>query len=271
LELTNTKLKQILTILKIKIQLWKLDQLIILKYLHLKSKESNRLKALEIQQQSKKALDDLTEAARTGKGNLLALSIVASRARCTVGEISDALEKIYGRYKPNYSLAKGAYRSSFSEAIKDDGSLTKVMQQVETFSKREGRPPRILVAKVGQDGHDRGAKVIASGFSDMGFDCDIGPLFSTPEEVVQQAIDSDVHVVGISSLAAGHKSLMPRIVQLLKDNNRGDMVVVCGGVIPEQDYAFLYQSGVDLIFGPGTKVPQAASNVILKIESKQKK
>eukprot|EP01114_Cavostelium_apophysatum_P021386 TRINITY_DN7449_c0_g1_i1.p1 TRINITY_DN7449_c0_g1~~TRINITY_DN7449_c0_g1_i1.p1 ORF type:complete len:772 (+),score=240.25 TRINITY_DN7449_c0_g1_i1:116-2431(+) len=235
-----------------------------------------KIRSTRDSQKAKEALDALTEAARSGGGpngkNLLDLAVKAAKLRCTVGEISDSLEKVYGRYKPNYSLSRGAYKSAFSEGAgnkKGSGELEKIQNQVQEFVKKEGRPPRILVAKVGQDGHDRGAKVIASGFSDMGFDCDIGPLFSTPEEVVQQAVDSDVHVLGVSSLAAGHRSLMPEVVKLLKKNGREDVVVVCGGVIPEQDYDFLHKSGVDLIFGPGTKVPDAASKVIERIYIKQ--
>jgi len=212
-----------------------------------------------------KCLDALTDAAKTGKGNLLDLSIKASRARCSVGEISGALEKVYGRYKPNSTLASGAYRGAFVE----QAELQKAMDRVKAFAKKEGRPPRILVAKIGQDGHDRGSKVIASGFSDLGFDCDIGPLFSTPEEVVQQAIDNDVHVLGVSSLAAAHRTLLPDVVALLKKNKREDIVVVCGGVIPEQDYDFLYQSGVSQIFGPGTRVPDAAIKVLDNLEKKK--
>jgi len=214
--------------------------------------------------EAQKCLEDITESAKTGKGNLLELSIKASRARCSVGEISSALEKVWGRYKPNYSLTQGAYRSAFAE----QGELQRAVDRIKAFAKREGRPPRILVAKIGQDGHDRGSKVIASGFSDLGFDCDIGPLFSTPEEVVQQAIDNDVHVLGVSSLAAAHRTLLPDVVKLLKKNKREDIVVVCGGVIPEQDYEFLHQNGVSLIFGPGTRVPDAALKILDTLEMK---
>jgi len=163
-------------------------------------------------------------------------------------------------------MARGAYVSSYGSPAE----FQKVIDKVQSFAKKEGRPPRILVAKVGQDGHDRGSKVIASGFSDLGFDCDIGPLFSTPEEVVQQAIDADVHVLGVSSLAAGHRSLIPEIARLLKEKGRGDIVIVCGGVIPEQDYDFLYKHGVSLIFGPGTKIPEAAAKVVSEIEKRAK-
>jgi len=147
--------------------------------------------------------------------------------------------------------------------------LEDVLKEVTAFSEAEGRPPRIMIAKLGQDGHDRGAKVIASGFSDLGFDCDIGPLFSTPEEVVQQAIDADVHALGASSLAAGHKSLVPEVARLLKEMGREDIVLICGGVIPEQDYQFLHDRGVDLIFGPGTRITDAARKTLVRIQEKR--
>jgi len=212
------------------------------------------------------ALNGITNAANNSNENLLDLAIKAARVRCTVGEISDALERIYGRYKPVSSVAVGVYRSSYNE--KED--INKVADLISAFTKKEGRPPRILVAKVGQDGHDRGAKVIASGFSDLGFDCDIGPLFSTPQEVAQQAIDSDVHVLGVSSQAAGHRTLVPEIIAQLKKQGRGDIIVVCGGVIPEEDYEFLYKAGVSLVFGPGTKIPVAAQKVLSAIPSSGK-
>eukprot|EP01117_Protostelium_nocturnum_P006977 TRINITY_DN2504_c0_g2_i2.p1 TRINITY_DN2504_c0_g2~~TRINITY_DN2504_c0_g2_i2.p1 ORF type:complete len:777 (-),score=213.64 TRINITY_DN2504_c0_g2_i2:1440-3770(-) len=214
-----------------------------------------------------KCLEELSKSAETGKGNLLQLSIDAARERCTVGEISSALEKVFGRYKPSYSMVKGAYKSAY----KDSNIIEDVLKQVGEFGKTEGRPPRILVAKLGQDGHDRGAKVIASGFSDLGFDCDIGPLFSTPEEVVQQAIDADVHILGASSLAAGHKTLVPEVARILKEMGREDIVLVCGGVIPEQDYDYLYERGVDLIFGPGTRITDAAVKTLQQIEKKRGK
>eukprot|EP01132_Coremiostelium_polycephalum_P008330 gene8330-10232_t len=223
----------------------------------------NRIKATRNKENVKKSLDALTEAARSGTGNLLELAIQAARDRCTVGEISDALESVYGRYKPTHTLASGAYKSNYGKV----NEMEVVVDQVKKFNEKHGRPPRILVAKMGQDGHDRGAKVIASGFSDLGFDCDVGPLFSTAKEVAKQAIDSDVHVVGISSLAAGHKTLVPELVQELKNMDASHIVVVCGGVIPPQDYDFLYESGVCCIFGPGTKVTDAASQVIKSIES----
>ncbi|EGG21909.1 methylmalonyl-coenzyme A mutase [Cavenderia fasciculata] len=212
---------------------------------------------------AEQSLQDLKDAATgTKPGNLLDLAIKASRARCTVGEISDALESVYGRYKPTHTLASGAYKTNYGK----DNEIQAVADAVEKFKANEGRPPRILVAKMGQDGHDRGAKVVASGFSDLGFDCDVGPLFSTAEEVARQAIDADVHAVGISSQAAGHKTLVPQLIETLKQMGAPHIAVVCGGVIPAQDYDFLYKAGVVAIFGPGTKVTDSALSVIKSIE-----
>jgi len=199
--------------------------------------------------------------------NLLRLSIEAAKVRCTLGEISFALEKVWGRHRPTSSVVQGAYCSAFSS--KGDSQKTKdeyeeVLREVEEFEKREGRRPRILVAKMGQDGHDRGMKVIASGFSDLGADVDIGPLFSTPEEVVLQALDSDVHVIGISSQAAGHKTLLPALKRELENKNASHIVVVAGGVIPQQDYDFLLQEtkSCQAIFGPGTRITDALREVV---------
>merc|ERR1711970_152025 len=170
----------------------------------------------------------------SGEGNLLELAISAARARCTVGEISSAMEKVFGRHVASDKMVSGAYRSEYGET----DEIKAVAAAINTFQEEEGRRPRILVAKMGQDGHDRGAKVIATGFSDLGFDVDIGPLFQTPEEVAQQAIDADVHVVGVSSLAAGHKTLVPELVRCLTQMGRPDVLIICGGVIPRQDYDF---------------------------------
>ncbi|KYR02705.1 methylmalonyl-coenzyme A mutase [Tieghemostelium lacteum] len=222
------------------------------------------VKANRDQQKVKEALEALTQSAKSGQGNLLQLSIEAARVRCTVGEITKALEDVFGRYVPNISLASGAYKSNFGKG----NEIEAVIEKVKEFTKAQGRPPRILVAKMGQDGHDRGAKVIASGFSDLGFDCDVGPLFSTASEVSKQAIDSDVHVIGISSQAAGHKTLVPQLMEELHKLKADHIQVVVGGVIPPQDYDFLYKTGVAAIFGPGTKVTDAALNVIKAIESK---
>jgi methylmalonyl-CoA mutase len=204
------------------------------------------------------ALNALTDCAAGKGGNLLELSVQASRARCTVGEISDALEKVHGRHVAVPRMVSGAYAQEYGQAEEMDRAL----QKVQDFEEREGRRPRILVAKVGEDGHDRGYKVIATGFTDLGFDVDIGPLFTTPEEVAQQAIDADVHAVGVSSLAAGHKTLVPRVVEDLKRLGREDILVVCGGVIPPHDHQFLFDSGVTAVYGPGTNIPEAASQLV---------
>lgn len=208
-----------------------------------------------------KNLEALTEAAKNNNGNLLALSIEAARNRATLGEISLALEKVFSRYLPKNNLTSGVYGSAFQN--KSEWQF--VMEEIKAFAEKHGRPPRILISKLGQDGHDRGAKVIATAFADLGFDVDLGQLFQTPQECVKQAIENDVHLIGISSLAAGHKTLVPEVIKELKRNLREDIRVIVGGVIPEQDYDFLYQHGVLGIFGPGTKIPQAASEIIKKI------
>lgn len=211
------------------------------------------------------ALNAITEAARTGEGNLLGLAVEASRLRATVGEITQAMEKIFGRHVASDRMVSGAYKSTFGE---DDAEIAAVMAKVNSFQDREGRRPRILVAKMGQDGHDRGAKIVATGFADMGFDVDIGPLFQTPDEVAQQAIDADVHLVGVSSLAAGHKTLVPELAASLKKLNRSDILIVVGGVIPPQDYDFLYKAGAAAIFGPGTRIPTCAETVLDLLEKR---
>ena len=205
-----------------------------------------------------KALGALTEAAKNKTGNLLELAVEAAKQRATVGEISDALEKIYGRYNANVRTISGVYGAVYDA----DDSLKPIRDKVAAFAKGEGRRPRILVAKMGQDGHDRGAKVIATAFADMGFDVDVGSLFATPEEVARQAVENDVHIVGVSSHAAGHKTLVPQLIAALKAAGRGDILVVCGGVIPAQDYSVLEQAGVAAIFGPGTNIPVAAEKVL---------
>uniref|UniRef100_A0A3Q3GH92 Methylmalonyl-CoA mutase, mitochondrial n=1 Tax=Labrus bergylta TaxID=56723 RepID=A0A3Q3GH92_9LABR len=211
---------------------------------------------------AQKCLAAIEECSRTKEGNLLALAVEAARARCSVGEITDAMKKVFGEHKASTRMVSGAYRSEFGEH--EEIALTH--NRVTEFKNNEGRNPRLLVAKMGQDGHDRGAKVIATGFADLGFDVDIGPLFQTPLEVAQQAVDADVHCVGVSTLAAGHKTLVPELIKELRKLNRPDILVICGGVIPPQDYEFLYQSGVCAIFGPGTRIPQAAVEVIENIE-----
>ncbi|MDX2175065.1 MAG: methylmalonyl-CoA mutase [Candidatus Sumerlaeia bacterium] len=204
------------------------------------------------------ALAAITRIAETGDGNLLDAAVEAVRRRATVGEISDAMEKVFGRYQPQIHKISGVYRAEAGamESLDDSIALTKRFMEVE------GRRPRLLVAKLGQDGHDRGAKVIATAFADMGFDVDIGPLFQTPEEVARQAIENDVHVVGVSSLAAGHKTLVPELVGKLAEMGRDDILVVCGGVIPAQDFDFLFDNGCAAVFGPGTIIPEAAKKIL---------
>jgi methylmalonyl-CoA mutase len=210
------------------------------------------------------ALNAISNAAETGKGNLLALSIEAMRVRATVGEVSAAMEKIWGRYNAPIQSISGVYANAFS----DQKEISSVREEINLFAKNAGRRPRIMVAKMGQDGHDRGAKVIATAFADLGFDVDIAPLFQTPEEVVKQAIENDVHVIGISSQAAGHKTLIELLMKVLLKENSEDIVVVAGGVIPPHDYAFLKDLGVACIFGPGTPIPGAASEVLAAISKK---
>jgi len=198
------------------------------------------------------------EAGAAGDGNLLALCVEAARVRATVGEMSDAMERVFGRYKAEIRSISGVY-GKVSEA---DESYRRVCEEVEAFARAEGRRPRLLVAKLGQDGHDRGAKVIATAFADIGFDVDVGPLFQTPEEVARDAIEADVHVVGISTQAAGHKTLVPELIAALRQAGGEDIIVVCGGVIPAQDYAFLKQAGVAAVYGPGTNIPEAAREIV---------
>jgi len=198
------------------------------------------------------------ETAAGGTENLLAAAVEAARARATVGEISDAMEKVFGRHRAEVKTLAGVYGAAYE----GDDDFAQIQRNVETFAEEEGRRPRMLVVKMGQDGHDRGAKVIATAFADIGFDVDVGPLFQTPEEAAQDAVDNDVHVIGISSQAAGHKTLAPKLVAALKEAGAGDILVVCGGVIPQQDYQFLYDAGVKAIFGPGTNIPHAAANIL---------
>jgi methylmalonyl-CoA mutase len=203
------------------------------------------------------ALTALVTGAKTSD-NLLALSVEAARQRATLGEISDALESAFGRYQPTVRKVSGI----FSRAMEGQAAYQEIIGLTKSFSERAGRQPRILVAKMGQDGHDRGAKVVASSFADMGFDVDLGPLFQTPDEVVQQAIDNDVHVVGISTLAAGHKTLVPALIEGLKEQGRSDILVVVGGVIPPSDHEVLYQHGAVGVFGPGTPITTSAKNIL---------
>ncbi len=211
------------------------------------------------------ALSAISRAAESKTGNLLELSVIAARARASVGEISDALEKVYGRHRAVIQSISGVYGAVYA----GDPGFAKIKQDVEDFARAEGRRPRILVVKLGQDGHDRGAKVIATAFADLGFDVDVGPLFQTPEEAARHAIENDVHVVGVSSQAAGHKTLVPQLIRALREQGASDILVVCGGVIPAQDHGFLADTGVAAIFGPGTNIPAAAGAVLKLLHRKR--
>ncbi|MEL6645361.1 MAG: methylmalonyl-CoA mutase family protein, partial [Pseudomonadota bacterium] len=204
------------------------------------------------------ALSELERRARDGDGNLLEAAVEAARARATVGEISMAMEQAFGRHRAEVKTLAGVYGAAYE----GDEGFAAIQKDVERFAENEGRRPRMLVVKMGQDGHDRGAKVIATAFADIGFDVDVGPLFQTPEEAAQDAVDNDVHVVGISSQAAGHKTLAPKLIEALKAQGAGDILVICGGVIPQQDYDFLKKAGVSAIFGPGTNIPDAAREIL---------
>jgi methylmalonyl-CoA mutase len=207
------------------------------------------------------ALAALTESARTGDGNLLALTIDAIRARATVGEVSDALEKVFGRHRADIQKVTGVYAAAYDSAE----GWEQLQAEIAAFGEAQGRRPRVMIAKLGQDGHDRGAKVVATAFADLGFDVDIGPLFQTPDECARQAIENDVHAVGVSTLAAGHKTLVPAIIDELKKQGADDIVVFVGGVIPQQDYDFLHAAGVKGIYGPGTPIPVSAKDVLDQI------
>ena len=224
------------------------------------------IKAERDQAATDAALEAMTEAAQSGEGNLLTLAVEAARARATVGEISDAMEAAWGRHTAEIRAITGVYGSAYD----GDEGFDKIRKTVEEFAEDEGRRPRMLVVKMGQDGHDRGQKVIASAFADIGFDVDIGPLFQTPDEAARQAVESDVHVVGVSSQAAGHKTLVPELIDGLRSQGAGDVIVVCGGVIPAQDYEALRAAGVHAIFGPGTHIPTAAAEVLDLIQARSK-
>jgi len=219
----------------------------------LKQLRANRNEA-EVQ----KSLAAITECAKTGNGNLLELAVEAAHLRASLGEISDACEAVAGRYKATIRTISGVYSSE----TKNDASFIKACELTEKFAKKEGRRPRIMIAKMGQDGHDRGAKVVATGYADCGFDVDMGPLFQTPAEAAKQAVENDVHILGVSSLAAGHKTLIPQVIAELKALGRPDIIVIAGGVIPHQDYDFLYKAGVAAIFGPGSPVAKAACTIL---------
>jgi methylmalonyl-CoA mutase len=216
------------------------------------------------QKQVEAALKAITACAKSGKGNLLELAVEAARKRATLGEISDAMEAEFGRYKAVTRSISGVY----SGEVKKNEDFIAAQEAADAFAEKEGRRPRILVAKMGQDGHDRGAKIIATSFADIGFDVDIGPLFQTPKEVAKQAVENDVHIVGVSSLAGGHKTLVPAVIQELKNYGREDIMVVAGGVIPHQDYDFMYDSGVAFVFGPGTVIATAAQEILRQLHSK---
>ena len=222
-------------------------------------KRINEIKKSRNETNVKNSLDAITKCAETGVGNLLELSIIAARNRVTLGEISDAIEKVSGRFQAVTRTISGVYNSEYKS---DDNLVDKVRKMTDEFAEREGRRPRIMIAKMGQDGHDRGAKVVATAYADMGFDVDMGPLFQTPEETAKQAIENDVHVIGMSSLAAGHKTLLPQLVEEMKKQGREDIIVICGGVIPAQDYEFLFEHGASAIFGPGTKIPEAGKKIM---------
>ncbi len=229
-----------------------------------RAQQLERLKKLRAERDNakvEKALTNLTDCARSGKGNLLELAVIAAECRCTLGEISTALEVVYGRYKAQIKSIAGVY----SKEIKMDSNFSEARRLADAFAAIDGRRPRIMIAKMGQDGHDRGAKVIATSFADMGFDVDIGPLFQTPAEAAKQAVENDVHILGVSSLAAGHKTLVPQVIEELKKYGRGDIMVVAGGVIPQQDYDFLFKAGVTSIFGPGTVISISAIEILGKL------
>jgi methylmalonyl-CoA mutase len=218
----------------------------------------DRIKSSRNNDKVKKSLDQLIQCAKTAEGNLLEIAVEAARNRATLGEISDALETVFGRYKAQIKSFSGVY----SKEIKNDESFEKAKQLANVFAEKEGRRPRIMIAKMGQDGHDRGAKVVATGYADVGFDVDIGPLFQTPAEAAKQAVENDVHILGVSSLAAGHKTLVPQVIEELKKYGREDIMVVVGGVIPAQDYQFLFDAGAVAVFGPGTKISDAAIKIL---------
>jgi len=226
-----------------------------------RTQQIERLNRIKIERNSEKvkiALTKLTDAARLGNKNLLALAVEAARQRATLGEISDALEAEFGRYKAQIKSFSGVY----SKEIKDDKSFEKARTLADKFADQDGRRPRIMIAKMGQDGHDRGAKVVATGYADVGFDVDIGPLFQTPKEAAKQAVENDVHILGVSSLAAGHKTLVPQVIDELKKYGRDDIMVIVGGVIPKQDYQYLFDAGAVAVFGPGTKISEAAIKIL---------
>jgi methylmalonyl-CoA mutase len=226
-------------------------------------KRLDEIKRKRDSEKVKKALEEITRCAETWEGNLLELAVVAARERATLGEISDAIEKVSGRFKAVNRTISGVYSGEYNR--NNDPVFEEVRKMTDEFAEKEGRRPRILIAKMGQDGHDRGAKVVATAYADLGFDVDVGPLFQTPEETAKQAVENDVHVIGMSSLAAGHKTLLPKLIEELKKMGRDDIIVIVGGVIPVQDYDYLFQHGAFAIFGPGTKIPEAAKKIMEEV------
>ncbi|HLW07611.1 MAG TPA: methylmalonyl-CoA mutase, partial [Marinilabiliaceae bacterium] len=226
-----------------------------------RNSQIERLEKIKAERDTKKveqALNALSECAKTGEGNLLALAVDAARNRATLGEISTAMEKVFGRYKAEIRSISGVY----SKEMDKDKSFEKARQLADKFAELEGRRPRIMIAKMGQDGHDRGAKVVSTGYADVGFDVDIGPLFQTPAEAAKQAVENDVHILGVSSLAAGHKTLVPQVIEALKSYGREDIMVIVGGVIPHQDYQYLFDAGAIAVYGPGTRISDAAIEML---------
>ena len=222
-----------------------------------------KIKRIRNNDKVKDALNNITKCCGNNKGNLLDLAVIAARHRATLGEISFAIEKKFGRFTANNQMINGSYRMELENNIQ----FKKALELSDKFANKEGRRARIMIAKMGQDGHDRGARVIASSFADLGFDVDIAPLFQTPKEVAKQAIENDVHILGISSLAAGHKTLIPEVIKELKKYEKSDILIIAGGVIPTQDHEFLQKSGVDFIFGPGSVIAESAINILNKLIS----
>lgn len=250
-----------------KYKLAKEDPVDILEVDNVKVRESQIARLQDLKQKRdaakvQQALDALTNAAQTGEGNLLDLAIAAIRLRATVGEVSDALEKVFGRHRADTQKVTGVYAAAYDSAQ----GWEQLKQEINTAAELLGRRPRVMIAKLGQDGHDRGAKVVATAFADLGFDVDMGPLFQTPEECARQAIENDVHAVGVSTLAAGHKTLVPAIIEALKQQGADDIIVFVGGVVPAQDYDFLFQAGVKGVYGPGTPIPASAKDVLEHIK-----
>ena len=229
-------------------------------------KRLKKIRSARNESRVKTALDGLTRCMESGEGNLLERAVEAARSRATLGEISFAIEKVCGRFKPEIRIISGVYSSEYAHG--EDPEIEEIRRITDEFAEKEGRRPRILIAKMGQDGHDRGAKVVATAYADMGFDVDIGPLFQTPEETARQAVENDVHIVGISSLAGGHKTLLPQLIDELQRLERGDIILVCGGVVPSRDHGFLLNRGVAAIFGPGARIPATAREIMEKVNQR---